>query len=240
MLKLSAIMMLVLAVVIAPELVSGNPKCKDIGFGRELKAEYGSGEYSNGEWAATFEITTTAAFTSNLTVWAAIVKAGPYAHIYRFPEPISSFGDLDGPFEYDISHVTLCREPSTAIDLIDYGVRVEGDSVVIYWESANELTTLLYEVLRDDAVIAQVPPQMPGSVIGAAYTVTDTLGCATYILRATETDDTVTEFQLGRMCPSRVSLNGFTAFALSSFAIPLLLVAFVVLRRLSKAEQTHI
>ena len=237
MLKIISVIIAVLLLSVVPELVDGNPKCSDIGFAYQLSAEDGSGIYTDGDWTVELWITSgttdTVTFESNIPVAAAIIKAATQANIYRFPVPVLDANDLSSPNQSDVSHVFFCYGTATAVSVSGFGVRHEEEYNEIYWETASELTTALYEVTRNGVVIAQVPPQEPGSAIGTTYYVIDAAGCASYGLRAIEIDGNVTTFGPESSCPTPVHITFLSAVTgiFGTIAGVALCLAFLLARR---------
>jgi hypothetical protein len=69
----------------------------------------------------------------------------------------------------------------TAVELASFRAELQGDAVLLSWETANELDSLGFNLYRAESLAgprarlnaALIPAQSPGSVIGAAYEFVD-------------------------------------------------------------------
>jgi hypothetical protein len=76
------------------------------------------------------------------------------------------------------SDFTLGHNNPTAVELARFEVESEADGVLVTWETASELDNVGFNLYRAEASegpytqlnTTLIPPQMPGSVMGAVYT----------------------------------------------------------------------
>ncbi len=164
---LSSAVLMVNAASVVPELYqgrgrAGNPSCADLGYAYELKFEDGGlvpGTYEIGEG---YEVTwsldgSTVDWESTLWIDAVIMKGGPVANVYFYPD--GSMGDegLVTPDNtngrgksrpYGLSHVTFCFD-----DPVVYVLEVEKTAETEYtrtylWgiEKTSDVDELMLEI----------------------------------------------------------------------------------------------
>jgi hypothetical protein len=146
------------------------------------------------------------------------------------------------------------RATPTSVQLADFSATAQANSVVLNWETVNEINNLGFNVLRGDAADAapaQVSPAMipsaaPGSAQGAVYTFEDAnvqLGVTYYYwLQDTDTSGKTTlhgPLSVTLAGPTAVGLNSFSAaassvptvLALGGAGLAAAAAAFVALRK---------
>lgn len=116
------------AAKVAPEFVSGNPTCQDLGYlyGFRIDTDPNSGTYTDPATGVTIQITNNNSGDGTLDAWSATLngdpfgidavtmKGGPNANVYRYNPEATSDTNLVTPTNpntgtpYGISHVDFC------------------------------------------------------------------------------------------------------------------------------------
>ena len=111
-----------------------------------------------------------------LCVYSEVVTPvyGPEDDVWSFPLPVR-ITDVDGA-----KTLMLYPDP-TAVDLAAFGAEPQGENVLVWWETANELDNLGFNVYRARSAGGErtrlnaqlIPSQSPGSMEGGSYQFVD-------------------------------------------------------------------
>lgn len=99
---------------------------------------------------------------------------GPEDDVWTFPLPVR-ITDVDGAKTLMLSPVP------TAVDLAAFGAEPQGGNVLVWWETANELRNLGFNVYRANSAGGErtrlndqlIPSQSLGSMVGSTYEFVD-------------------------------------------------------------------